>query len=109
MKERWNVKREMEGMKKENAETKWVIGRGNHARRKGRGCGRLQRGNSSEKSCRQRAEYRGETQETEAGRKLQEGGKERIEKEGLIVNGRVVLKNPKMYVGMKEREACVCV
>lgn len=41
---------------------------------------------------------------------LQEGAKERIENEELIVNGRVVLKNPKMYVGIKEREGvCVCV
>lgn len=42
------------------------------------------------------------------GETLREGAKDRIENEGLIVNGRVVLKNPKMYVGMKEREG-VCV
>lgn len=72
------------------------------------GWGRLQRGNSSEKSCRQRAEYRGKTQETEARRTPQEGVRERMEKEGLIVNVSVALKNPKMYVGMK-RKGCVCV
>lgn len=72
---------------------------------KRRGWGRLQRGNSTEKSCRQRAEYRGKTQEAEAERTAREGVKERIENEGLIVNGRVVLKNPKMYVG----KVCVCV
>lgn len=78
-------------------------------KKKGRGWGRLQRGNSTEQSCRQRAEYRGETQETKAGRTLREGEKERIEKEGLIVNGRVVLKNPKMYVGIKEgKGVCAC-
>lgn len=33
--------------------------------------------------------------------------KERTEEEGLIVSGRVVLKNPKMYVGIRER--CFCV
>ena len=77
--------------------------------KKRRGWGRLQRGNSTEKSGRQRAEYRGETQETEAGRTLREGEKERIEKEGLILNGRVVLKNPKMYVGIKEgKGVCAC-
>lgn len=77
---------------------------------KRRGWGRLQRGNSSEESCRQRAEYRGKTLETEAGRALREGAKERIENEGLIVNGWVVLKHPKMYVGMEKREGvCVCV
>lgn len=46
---------------------------------KGRGWGRLQRGNSSEKSCRPRAEYRGKTLETEAVRALQEGVKKRKE------------------------------
>lgn len=33
-----------------------------------------------------------------------------MEKEGLIVNVSVVLKNPKMYVGMKRKgSVCVCV
>lgn len=43
-----------------------------------------------------------------------EGGIDGIKKEGLIVNGRVVLRNPKMYVGIKARKGlrecvgCVC-
>lgn len=90
--------------RREDGRSKWLMGNGNCARRgkkkkeKGRGCGRHQRGNSSEMSRRRRAEYREETQETQ-----REGVKERIEKEGLIVNGRVALKNPKMYVGINER------
>lgn len=103
---RLNVKPEME----DNAKTKRRIDKVAHSRRKscqekkGEGWGRLQRG----KSCRQRVEYRGKTQGTEAGITLREAVKERIENEGLIVNGRVALKNPKVYVGMKEREG-MCV
>lgn len=39
---------------------------------------------------------------------LREAVKERIENKGLILNGRVMLKNPKMYVGIEEKGACVC-
>lgn len=38
------------------------------------------------------------------------GSEERIGNEGLIVNGWVALKHPKMYVGMEKREGvCACV
>lgn len=73
-KERSSVKQRRGG-----AQSEWLMGRGNSRREKGEkkrggGWGRLQRGNSSEMSCRQRVEYRGKTQEAESERENREGG-----------------------------------
>lgn len=85
-------------MYKKGTKTKCLMWRENHARRKkSRGWGRLQRGNSSEKSCRHRAEYIGKTRETGTRKNLKEGPKGRIENKELIVNGKVVLTNCKMW------------
>lgn len=93
--------------RQEGARSKWLMGKGNRAGRKKERVGKT----SERKLLRNELQTEGGVQRGDPGdrgRTQREGVKERTEKDGLIVNGRVVLKNPEIYVGINERKG-VCV